>query len=106
MSGGQVQEKGWKDVPIGGLITRAGSAEEYETGDWRTYRPVWDPAKCIHCLRCWIFCPDSAIQAKDGKMTGIDYKHCKGCGICAAECPAKVHAIEMILESEAEKGEK
>lgn len=95
-------EKGWKDVPKGGLILDAGNAMEYETGDWRTYRPVWDEEKCIHCMICWVFCPDSSIKVEDGKMVGIDYKHCKGCGICSFECPRK--AIEMVLETE-ENGE-
>jgi Pyruvate/2-oxoacid:ferredoxin oxidoreductase delta subunit len=27
------------------------------------------------------------VLAKDGKVTGYDYDHCKGCGICAFECP-------------------
>jgi pyruvate ferredoxin oxidoreductase delta subunit len=34
----------------------------------------------------------------DGKLTGIDYSHCKGCGICAEECPVK--AIKMVDEKE------
>ena len=92
--------KGWKELPIGGLITEAGNAEEYIVGGWRTYRPVWIPENCIHCLFCWIYCPDSAIKVKDGKMMGIDYDHCKGCGICAVECPAKKKAIEMKLEED------
>ncbi|NPV80920.1 MAG: 4Fe-4S binding protein [Firmicutes bacterium] len=93
--------KGWKDVPRGGLILDAGNALDYETGDWRTYRPVWHPDRCINCFLCWVYCPDSAIEVKDGKVVGIDYKHCKGCGICANECPPKVRAIQMLLESEA-----
>jgi len=99
--------KGWKEIPIGGLILEAGNAEEYQTGTWRTYRPVWDEGKCIHCLFCWIYCPDSAIIVEGGKMKGIDLEHCKGCGICAQECPPKVKAIEMALESklQSEKGE-
>jgi len=28
----------------------------------------------------------------------IDYKYCKGCGICAEECPPKVKAITMVRE--------
>ena len=90
----------WKEMPIGGMIVEAGNSEEYETGSWRTYRPVHVAERCVHCLRCWILCPDSAILVEDGKMVGFDYAHCKGCGICAAECPPKCHAIEMKLESE------
>ena len=92
----------WKEMPIGGMIVEAGNSDEYLTGAWRTYRPVHVEDRCIHCLRCWILCPDSAILVKDGKMVGFDYDHCKGCGICARECPPKCHAIEMKLESEFE----
>ncbi|NPV51944.1 MAG: 4Fe-4S binding protein [Firmicutes bacterium] len=97
-----MDEKGWRDVPIAGLIIEPGTARGYKTGEWRTHRPVWDPEKCINCFLCWIYCPDSAIQVKDGKVAGIDLEHCKGCGICAHECPSKVRAINMVLESEAE----
>ena len=95
----------WKTMPRGGIIPKAGNAVEYRTGSWRTYRPVWDAEKCVHCLTCWILCPDVAIMAEKGKVTGIDYVHCKGCGICAFECPDKVKAITMILDSEAEDKE-
>jgi ferredoxin len=33
----------------------------------------------------------------------IDYEYCKGCGICAEECPTK--AITMIDEAESAGGE-
>jgi pyruvate ferredoxin oxidoreductase delta subunit len=95
--------KGWKEVPRGGMIIEAGSAEEYETGSWRTFRPRWHEDNCIQCLRCWIYCPDSAIILKDGNVVGMDYVHCKGCGICAQECPAKEKAITMERETHAEK---
>ncbi len=95
-----MREKSWREIPIGGIIEDAGNAETYETGSWRTYRPIWDPEKCIHCLACWIACPDSAILLEDGKMIGIDYAHCKGCGICAFECPDKISAIEMKIETD------
>jgi len=91
----------WKELPIGGLITEAGSAEKYKTGGWRAERPVWDSEKCINCLICWVYCPDSAIKVnEEGKHAGIDYDHCKGCGICAEECPPKVKAYKMVAESE------
>lgn len=87
---------GWKSIPIGGLILKAGNAVEYETGDWRAYRPIRDKEKCTNCLICWILCPDGSILVEDEKITGIDLAHCKGCGICAHECP--VDAINMVEE--------
>jgi pyruvate ferredoxin oxidoreductase delta subunit len=94
-------EKGWRELPIGGKIVQGGNSVEYETGSWRTFRPVVDKVKCINCMRCWLLCPDSAIYAEDGEMAGYDYVHCKGCGLCAEICP--VDAIEMVLESEKDK---
>ncbi|MCL5942817.1 MAG: 4Fe-4S binding protein, partial [Actinobacteria bacterium] len=70
---------GWKDVPRGGIILEPGNAAQYETGDWRTFRPEWSPEKCTHCLLCWVYCPDAAIRGNDGKGRGVAYKHCKGC---------------------------
>ncbi len=98
--------RGYKNLPLGGIIPEPGNAAAYETGDWRTSRPVWDPEKCIDCLLCWAFCPDSAIAVKDGKMTGINYHHCKGCGICVKECPPRVAALKMDEEKDEEKGGK
>lgn len=96
---GQEKLKGWKDIPIGGLILEAGNAVNYKTGGWRTLKPVHDEKKCINCLFCWIYCPDSAILVKDGKVVGVDYEHCKGCGICARECPVKPEkAIKMVKD--------
>ena len=94
-------KKGWKSIPIGGIIDKPATAMKYKTGSWRTFKPVIDKSKCINCLQCWIFCPDSAIKVKDGKLVEINLKHCKGCGLCAKQCPKKVNAIKMVLESEA-----
>ena len=91
-----MHKKTWKEIPIGGIIDKAGSAKEYKTGDWRTFKPVKDEKKCINCMICWIYCPDSSILAKDGKQAGFDYGHCKGCGICASVCPVK--CIQMVKE--------
>lgn len=87
------------ELPAGGLL-EAGTAQNFKTGSWRSLRPVWNKDKCISCLTCWIYCPDSAIKiAPDPKKTtvviGIDYDFCKGCGICARECPDKIKAITM-----------
>lgn len=90
----------WKTVPRGTVIKDPGSSRKYETGEWRTYRPVLDLDKCIQCLACWLYCPDSAIMVNGKtKVVGIDYEHCKGCGICSKECPApKGKAIIMAEE--------
>lgn len=68
------------------------------TGSWRVFRPVLDENKCVRCLRCWIFCPESSITRLDDDSVRIDYDYCKGCGICARECPAK--AIRMEREGQ------
>jgi len=93
-----MKEKSWKEIPIGGLIDKPGTSIEYKTGSWRSFKPIWHEERCIHCLFCWNFCPEPAIFVEDGKMTGIDYEFCKGCGICAKHCPEKANAIEMIPE--------
>lgn len=93
------------ELPEGGIWTEPGSSLMRKTGDWKTDQPVWDSAKCISCMTCWAYCPDSCIktekyinektQKEDVKNIGIDLEHCKGCGICAAVCPPKVAAIKM-----------
>ena len=89
-----------KELPIGGIIPEAGNSANYNTGSWRTYRPILIMERCVHCLQCWIFCPDSSVVVKAAKVIGFDLEHCKGCGICAYECPDKFHAIEMVLEKQ------
>lgn len=88
------EQKSWKNIPQGGIIDKPGTAMEYKTAGWRTFKPVVDKAKCINCLQCWIYCPDSAIKVQDEKMTGFDYDHCKGCSICAQICPVKCIKME------------
>ncbi len=94
--------KGWKEITPAGLVLEPGNAVEYETGTWRTFRPIIELEKCSHCMLCWVYCPDASIMVNEGKITGIDLRHCKGCGICAAECPRKV--ITTVEEAEAKAG--
>jgi 2-oxoacid:acceptor oxidoreductase delta subunit (pyruvate/2-ketoisovalerate family) len=42
---------------------------------------------CNDCELCLIFCPDVAIQRGADGGLAIDLSYCKGCGVCAAECP-------------------
>jgi len=44
---------------------------------------------------CVEFCPDGAIYEVEDSVE-IDYDYCKGCGICANECPYK--AVKMVEE--------
>ncbi len=85
----------WKQLPEGDIL-EAGTAKNFKTGNWRSTKPVHIPEKCIHCLICWIYCPDSAIRTEDGKFFEFDYDYCKGCGICAHECPKDA----IVMESE------
>ena len=76
-------------VPTGILV-------EINAG-WRTFRPVIDSFKCVKCQKCWLICPDGVID-RTGCSYQVDYNFCKGCGLCANECP--VHAIKMVKEGE------
>ncbi|MFC1498935.1 4Fe-4S dicluster domain-containing protein [Verrucomicrobiota bacterium] len=103
--------KTWQELPMGGVVVEGGNAADYETGTWRTKRPIWKKEHCIHCLNCWVFCPEEAYLVSDGKtksgkdrkeICGINYFHCKGCGLCVKECPVnkkgKNEAIEFVHE--------
>ncbi len=50
---------------------------------------------CNQCNNCWVFCPDAAITRRDGTYD-VNYDFCKGCGVCAEECPRSV--ISLIEE--------
>ena len=53
---------------------------------------------CFECDNCYGVCPDNAIiKLGPGKKFRINYEYCKGCGICANECPCG--AIDMVPES-------
>ncbi len=72
------------------------------TSAWRTEKPVINHEACIVvrknkevCHFCWMYCPEATI--KKTIPVEIDYDYCKGCGICAYECPH--NAILMVDES-------
>ncbi|MGC9148342.1 MAG: 4Fe-4S binding protein [Sulfolobales archaeon] len=99
---------GVRDLVPGAIITNPPTSLRNKTGSWRVMRPVIDQNNCIRCRICWVYCPDGAILEIDqpyevkGRKYNIsyivNYDYCKGCGICAAECPVK--AIKMVPEVE------
>lgn len=78
-----------------GVAARPGSSKGYKTGSWRMEKPVFKKEKCTDCRTCIMVCPDGVVFGSDKKHYA-DLDYCKGCGICAEECP--VNDIEMILE--------
>jgi NADPH-dependent glutamate synthase beta subunit-like oxidoreductase len=52
---------------------------------------------CFECDNCYGVCPDNAvIKLGPGKRFRFNLDYCKGCGLCAAECPCG--AIRMVPE--------
>ncbi len=85
-----------------------GPGDAGKTGSWRVRRPIIDLTVCIPaktntmaCFNCWLYCPDGVITRTIPPT--IEYAYCKGCEICAEECP--VDAIRMVEETELIKKE-
>ena len=51
---------------------------------------------CFNCGNCHMYCPDCAVKVSTAGGYEFDYDFCKGCGLCAKECPC--HYIQMTLE--------
>jgi Pyruvate/2-oxoacid:ferredoxin oxidoreductase delta subunit len=49
---------------------------------------------CTRCDRCLWFCPEGVVRRAPSGCYEIDERYCKGCGICAAECPRAGLAME------------
>ena len=47
---------------------------------------------CNYCENCRIFCPDVAIERTNNSYE-VNLDFCKGCGICAQECPRGVISL-------------
>ncbi|GAB4308728.1 MAG: 4Fe-4S binding protein [Promethearchaeota archaeon] len=85
------------------------TGEAGRTGTWRVLRPVLNESRCVAAVRgkhvchlCWLYCPEAT--ASRTVPPAFDYDHCKGCGICAEECPHQ--AIVMVPEHGSEGGGK
>ncbi|MHA1199446.1 MAG: 4Fe-4S binding protein [Candidatus Heimdallarchaeaceae archaeon] len=77
-----VKEKwGSSKLPEGGVVPYP-SAYGYKT--------------CISCMNCFYYCPDSAIIMDAEMKSTCDNDFCKGCGICAKNCPADAIDIKRV----------
>ncbi|MHB8765451.1 MAG: 4Fe-4S binding protein [Deferrisomatales bacterium] len=68
-----------------------------KTGEWRALRPVVRRDDCVKCATCWTYCPTQSMRERAAWFEA-DLEICKGCGVCAAECPQG--AIRMVQEPE------
>ncbi len=89
--------------PMLDLIRRQTTFEEIhggldETNALFEARRCLSCGNCFECDNCYGVCPDNAvIKLGPGKRFEFNYDFCKGCGLCAAECPCG--AIEMAPET-------
>jgi pyruvate ferredoxin oxidoreductase delta subunit len=117
-----MEKKGWDGFEIGAMLrsfegatqniattlpeNRPYSASNSFTAsvaDWRIEKPLFNKDYCIDCQFCWVYCPDMSIISRDKKMVGIDFDHCKGCGICVQVCPTNPKSLLMFPEQHDEE---
>ncbi len=79
---------------------REDSSYKASVAHWRVEKPVHNVEHCINCYFCWVYCPDSSILVRDEKMSGVDYVHCKGCGVCVDVCPTNPKSLLMFSDYE------
>lgn len=80
-------------------LLHTGNSAIRHTGNWRTFRPEIDYARCTDCMICYAYCPESAMSVGEDGRVKIDYDNCKGCMICLTECP-----LRAITQTREEKG--
>jgi len=89
--------------PVLDIIRRQSTFDEVvqgldETNAQFEARRCLSCGNCFECDNCYGVCPDNAV-VKLGRGQGFEfnYDYCKGCGVCAAECPCG--AIRMVPEA-------
>jgi 2-oxoacid:acceptor oxidoreductase delta subunit (pyruvate/2-ketoisovalerate family) len=88
--------------PVLELARRTSSFEEVQRGLDETNalyeaRRCLSCGNCFECDNCYGVCPDNAvIKLGAGQRFRFNYDYCKGCGVCAQECPCG--AIAMVPE--------
>ncbi len=81
------RQSGFEEV-VGGLAEESALFEA---------RRCLSCGSCFECDNCYGVCPDNAvIKLGPGQRYAVDLDFCKGCGLCAKECPCG--AIDMVAE--------
>jgi 2-oxoacid:acceptor oxidoreductase delta subunit (pyruvate/2-ketoisovalerate family) len=89
--------------PMLEMVRRRATFEEVtqgldETNAMYEARRCLSCGNCFECDNCYGICPDNAvIKLGPGNRFKFDYDFCKGCGLCAQECPCG--AIMMVPEA-------
>lgn len=88
--------------PLLNLVRRRSSFDEI-VGGLDADNALLEARRCLSCGNCfncdngYAVCPDNAvIKLGSGKRYEFNYDYCKGCGLCAEECPCG--AIDMVKE--------
>jgi 2-oxoacid:acceptor oxidoreductase delta subunit (pyruvate/2-ketoisovalerate family) len=88
--------------PVLDIIRRQSTFEEVvggldESNALFEARRCMSCGNCFECDNCYGVCPDNAvIKLGPGKRFKYNFDYCKGCGVCASECPCG--AIKMVPE--------
>lgn len=89
--------------PLLDVVRRTSTFEEVvqgldETNALFEARRCLSCGNCFECDNCYGVCPDNAvIKLGPGNRFEFNYDYCKGCGMCATECPCG--AITMAAET-------
>jgi heterodisulfide reductase subunit A-like polyferredoxin len=61
-----------------------------------------DPDLCAACMTCVRTCPYHVPFINKDGVSQIDVARCRGCGMCAAECPARAITVHHHLDEQIE----
>jgi heterodisulfide reductase subunit A len=61
-----------------------------------------DPDLCAACMTCVRICPYHVPFINKDGVSQIDVARCRGCGMCAAECPARAITVHHHLDEQIE----
>ncbi len=86
--------------PVLDIIRRQSTFEEV-LGDLDEGNALFEARRCLscgncfECDNCYGVCPDNAvIKLGPGKRFLFNFDYCKGCGLCATECPCGAIRME------------